>query len=612
MARLCPKCFERFDDETRRCPTHGKNTVEDLSGQLVADRYELRDLLGVGGMNSTVWVAWHAATHRHVALKLLPPTHASAAERFARGARLASNLSHPHITVVHDYGQTANGGLFLVMELLEGVPMHQALKREGAMAPERVLRIAEQVLRALDHAHRKHIVHRDLKPGNLFLLGNHGEDEDFVKVLDFGIAKAFEGDDADDTDGGALSNLSSEVTHQRQVCGTPHYMAPEQVAMGRVDARTDLYSLGVVMYRMLVARLPFEGKETHELFRMHLTEPPMLFRTARPDLEIPAAIEAVVMRALAKDPDDRFGSAAEMRAAVREVRRGLGLLSEEDSMSGPPSMPGVPSARATMNPRPPPSAEAQVAVTIDLPVPIRTRKPGLWVGLGGAALLFALGLWWALRANPDADAPDATGAGAAMAKGPVTASQAGPDPANSPRPADVAVEIDSTPAGASVRTALRPLGTTPLRVTLPRDTDTVFLELAGHAAKALPVDLKGVAAEERVKYHVVLDVTAPAPNPSTAAALPRPARPAAAAPPTPALAAPAAPVVAAPPPPASAPKRPGLIDPDDPAGPAAAPARPVAAGDGDTHELLDVAPGSDRPGRKPEAKPTRPAVELLE
>ncbi|MCK6573935.1 serine/threonine protein kinase [Myxococcota bacterium] len=608
MARLCPKCFERFDDETRRCPTHGKNTVEDLSGQIVAERYELRDLLGVGGMNSTVWVAWHAATHRHVALKLLPPTHASAAERFARGARLASNLSHPHITVVHDYGQSANGGLFLVMELLEGVPLHQALKREGAMAPERVLRLSEQVLRALDHAHRKHIVHRDLKPGNLFLLSNHGEDEDFVKVLDFGIAKAFEGDDGDDTDAGALSNLSSEVTHQRQVCGTPHYMAPEQVAMGRVDARTDLYSLGVVMYRMLMARLPFEGKETHELFRMHLTEPPMLFRTARPDLEIPAAIEAVVMRALAKDPDDRFGSAAEMRAAVREVRRGLGLLSEEDSMSGPPSMPGVPSARATMNPRPAPPPEVQAAVTIDLPVPARTRKPGLFVGLGGAALLFALGLWWALRANPDEAAPVRTGS--APASGPTSGPGPGETAANAP-PADVAVEIESTPAGANVRTALRPLGTTPLRVTLPRDTDTVFLELAGHATKALPVDLKAVAAEERVKYHVVLDITAPTPATATAAAAPRPAR--AAPPPVePAPIPPSADVVPRPSAPPVA--RPGLIDPDDPRSPAAAPARPAAAArsDDDTHELLDVTPAAQRPGPKPEARPSRPAVELLE
>jgi serine/threonine-protein kinase len=484
------------------------------------------------------------------------------------------------------------------MELLEGVPLHQALKREGAMAPERVLRIAEQVLRALDHAHRKHIVHRDLKPGNLFLLSNHGDDEDFVKVLDFGIAKAFEGDDADDTDAGALSNLSSEVTHQRQVCGTPHYMAPEQVAMGRVDARTDLYSLGVVMYRMLMARLPFEGKETHELFRMHLTEPPMLFRTARPDLEIPPAIEAVVMRALAKDPDDRFGSAAEMRAAVREVRRGLGLLSEEDSMSGPPSMPGVPSARATMNPRPAPGPEVPAVVTVDLPVPTRHAKPGLWVGLGGAAILFAGGLWWALRANPDAGPGDA----AAMTAAPAVARVTPTTPPTASPIADVAVEIESTPTGASVRTALRPLGTTPLRVTLPRDTDTVFLELAGHAGKAFPVDLKAVAPEERVKYHVVLDIAAPAtPAIVPAAALPRdrgPARPAGT-PPTPVSAA------AVP----SASPRPA---PAEPGGDAPPSARPVASPVPDADGLIEVTPTGDRPARRPDARPSRPAVELLE
>ena len=125
--------MQRFEDSVRRCPQHNKPTVEDLSGRTIADRYELKRLLGVGGMNSTVWVAWHHATHRNVALKLLPATHPAAAERFARGARLASNLSHPNITVVHDYGQTPENQLFLVMELLEGASMHDALKAHGAM-----------------------------------------------------------------------------------------------------------------------------------------------------------------------------------------------------------------------------------------------------------------------------------------------------------------------------------------------------------------------------------------------------------------------------------------------------------------------------------------------
>jgi serine/threonine protein kinase len=600
VPRICPKCFERFGDDVRRCPQHNKTTVDDLAGVIIADRYELRRLLGVGGMNSTVWMAWHAATHRNVALKLLPPTHAAAAERFARGARLASNLSHPHITIVHDYGQTPAGGLFLVMELLEGVSMHQALKREGAMAPERVLRIGEQVLRALDHAHRKHIVHRDLKPGNLFLLSDHGEENDFVKVLDFGIAKAFEGDDADDQSEDGLHNLSSEVTHQRQVCGTPHYMAPEQVAMGRVDARTDLYSLGVVMYRMLAARLPFEGKETHELFRMHLTEPPMLFRVARPDLEIPAPIEAVVMRALAKDPDDRFASANEMRAALREVRRGLGLLSDEDSLSGPPSLPGVPSARSTLTQRALPTLAPPP--TVELPVPAPSRQNRLAVGLGVGGLLFGVGLWWALRANPDAPATaPAPALSPAVVSAAITAAPT----------ADVPVEIESTPPGARVRTVLRQLGGTPLRVTLPRDTQAVYLELPGYATKELRIDLVGVRPDERVKYHVSLEALETAEPVAAGARSNAGARPqvrSAEAPDAPASAA----AATTPPTAAAAPTvgaRPNLIDADAPGSPAAAPGRTAAADDGG--ELIDVDVNQRKNERRP-APATKPPVELLE
>ena len=602
MPRICPKCFERFADEVRRCPHHGKGTVEDLAGELIADRYELRTLLGVGGMNSTVWAAWHAATHRTVALKLLPATHPSAAERFARGARLASNLSHPHITTVHDYGRTETGGLFLVMELLEGSSLHAALKREGAMSPERVLRITEQVLRALDHAHRKHIVHRDLKPGNLFLLSEHGEANDFAKVLDFGIAKAFEGDEVDDSNEDALHNLSSEVTHQRQVCGTPHYMAPEQVAMGRVDARTDLYSLGVVMYRMLAARLPFEGKETHELFRMHLTEPPARFRVARPDLEIPPAIEAVVLRALAKDPDERFASANEMRAALREVRRGLGLLSDEDSMSGPPSLPGVPSARTTQSTRLLPTP-TPAPPTVELPVPARTRRTVQVLVLSAGMGLAGGGLWWGLRAHPEASQ---------ASKGTTELAPEAPRVAEgllSARPtADVSVEIESTPAGAHVRTALRPLGETPLRVTLPRTTRNLFLDLPGHQPKELTLDLDRVAVDERVRFHATLDanaVSAPAPasrapspvarNTSRGPVVGRDSPPATAwrapesTPAAPSVRAPAAPSVGA------------LAAPES--------ARPMPSAD--TGELLEVDVTSPQP-KRPYAPATAMPVELLE
>ena len=606
--------MQRFEDSVRRCPQHNKPTVEDLSGRTIADRYELKRLLGVGGMNSTVWVAWHHATHRNVALKLLPATHPAAAERFARGARLASNLSHPNITVVHDYGQTPENQLFLVMELLEGASMHDALKAHGAMPPDRALRIGEQVLRALEHAHRKHIVHRDLKPGNLFLGGgHHGDDQDFVKVLDFGIAKAFEYGDGDDGDGdgdGGLGGLSSEVTHQRQVCGTPHYMAPEQISMGRVDARTDLYSLGVVMYRMLTARLPFEGKETHDLFRMHLTEPPQLFRVSRPDLDIPAPIEAVVMRSLAKEPDDRFASAGEMRAALREVRRGLGLFSDEDSINSSASLPPSISGVRPVQPRPaaapsPASTQtaAQRAPTLDVMPPSKQhhRRTLLVGGLGAAVALFGVGLVWALRANPDAPSgAPAPGSATVISTFISAAPSSAAATANAPAPAndDITVLVESTPSEATVRTATRPLGLTPLRIALPRDTAALYLDKAGFRSQEVPLALASAphGAVEPLKYTVTLEALPGAP--AAHASLPAPgghggtthaAQPASAA------AAPAG--------------HPGvqLLD-DDGTTPAATPAQP-AGGDPGSVDLIDVS----RPSSKPAAKPSAGTkVDLIE
>ncbi|MCA9544154.1 MAG: serine/threonine protein kinase, partial [Myxococcales bacterium] len=249
-ALLCPRCRTRFEPTLELCPHDGKALVPDLTGTELGGRYTLNELLGVGGMDSSVWLAMQAPVERPVAVKLLPPTTQQAAERFARGARIASKLNHPHITVVHDYGRTEDGHLFLVMELLEGHTLQSIVKR-GPLPFERVLHITDQILKALDHAHRRHVVHRDIKPGNLFLT-QRNDDPDFVKVLDFGIARFV--DDPDSSFDG--QDPQDEITTARQICGTPQYMAPEQVTGGPVDQRSDLYALGVVVYRMLTGRLP--------------------------------------------------------------------------------------------------------------------------------------------------------------------------------------------------------------------------------------------------------------------------------------------------------------------------------------------------------------------
>ena len=499
MARLCPGCLQRFDDTVLRCPVHDKATVEDQAARTMAGRYVLQHLLGVGGMNSTVWAAWHEATHRTVALKLLPATYAAAAERFQRGARLASKLNHPNVTIVHDHGQEPTGELFLVMELLEGETLHQHLKREGPLPVERALGITVQVLRALDHAHRRNVVHRDLKPGNLFLVESpdHEGVGEVVKVLDFGIAKAFEDDASTDL-------LSSEVTHQRQLCGTPHYMAPEQITLGRVDARTDLYAMGVVLYRMLMGRLPFEAREAAQLFRAHLGEAPPSFHEVNPNVEVPTAVEALVMRALSKAPEDRFQTAAEMRVALRSVARGVGFAPDDEALaSGPASQPeGAPEIAAAG-----PVVASGTPVAPGATAPVSRRRKAVLAG-AAASILFVAGLIWATSSPV---APEAASALVVEAGDTAPPRAPGSSPSRFDAPlaqGTVEIELESSPAHVSVRTALRYLGETPLRLHLAKDTDRLFLEAPGYTTRELPLDLRAIPKGERPRFRVELQPAA--------------------------------------------------------------------------------------------------------
>ncbi len=318
MNWICSECSASFSRPRARCPTDGHRVIEDLRGQRIGGRYDVRDLIGVGGMDSSVWKAWQSGTERVVAVKVLPPATEAAAKRFARGAKIAANLGHPNNATIHDYGRTEDGKLFLVMEFLDGQLLQDALGYEG-MPVEDTLHITDQLLQCLEHAHRDGAVHRDLKPDNIFLISRN-DDARFVKILDFGIAKyAEEGSEERESDA-----LDSDVTEQRQVCGTPQYMAPEQVVGAPVDARTDLYSLGVVMYRMLAGQLPFDGKTRYELYQKHLQSAPPRFKEVRPDLDIPERLELIVMKALSKRAERRFQNAREMREALYTVWDQLG------------------------------------------------------------------------------------------------------------------------------------------------------------------------------------------------------------------------------------------------------------------------------------------------
>jgi tRNA A-37 threonylcarbamoyl transferase component Bud32/tetratricopeptide (TPR) repeat protein len=276
------------------------------TGQLF-DRYRIEAVLGEGGMGA-VYRAEHILMKKVVALKLL---HAEmgqvedAGRRFEREAQSASRLNHQHIVSVTDFGLNQGGELFLVMEFVAGQSMADAID-QGRLSVARACHLAGQILSALEHAHEQKVVHRDLKPANVMLVQNPdprlGE---VAKILDFGIAKITENAEGE-----------QPLTKGVMIFGTPSYMSPEQATGQDVDARSDLYSCGVMLYEMLAGRKPFDSDDVVKLMAMQVTAaPPPLSRVA-PDAQIPEAIEAVVMRALEKNRERRFASAREFREAL--------------------------------------------------------------------------------------------------------------------------------------------------------------------------------------------------------------------------------------------------------------------------------------------------------
>lgn len=270
---------------------------------MVAGRFKLLSKLGDGGMGE-VYRAEQLPMGRHVALKILRHAlsdDARQVERFKREAQAASSLTHPNTIIVHDFGQDTDGTLFLAMEYLAGEPLSGLMAREGPLAGERAARILAQVSGSLEEAHRRGMVHRDLKPENIFLIERAGT-PDYVKVLDFGIAKVTE------SGGQKLST----ITQAGAIFGTPQYMAPEQIRGEGIDARADIYALGVVLYEMISGHLPFAAGSVVEMLTKHLTASPApINRKASVPDPVVARLEAVALRALSKNPESRQQSARE-------------------------------------------------------------------------------------------------------------------------------------------------------------------------------------------------------------------------------------------------------------------------------------------------------------
>jgi serine/threonine protein kinase len=399
----CSACNRSFPSETKICPNDGARLIrlaaerDDLIGRVLDERYEIRAPLGKGGMG-TVYRGWQLSVDREVAIKVIHPklsNDRSAVKRFLREARLASRLSQPNIVNVYDFGQSG-GVLYLVMELLRGHTLASELGQSRRINPKRTITIASQLCDALEAAHAQGIVHRDLKPSNIVILDDP-PGRDLIKVLDFGLAKSL------------VQDSGSVVTNTDALLGTPLYMAPEQIEGRESDQRSDLYSLGCMLYEMLSGKPPFVDSAVSAVLARHMSDRPHELPS-----HVPPRLRALIGQLLAKTPETRLQSAGEVRRVLDEVRESAPVVSGETPVATtipdiPDTIPDVSPALAethAMTPTPVgmvvSRARAGSTVTVSPP---RSRRIALVALL--AAIPLGIGTFCAVRSQRSRDSEPA-------------------------------------------------------------------------------------------------------------------------------------------------------------------------------------------------------------
>lgn len=423
-----------------------EETSDDLVGQTIG-RYRITRLIGAGGMGR-VYEAVVSSLGKSVAVKILSQDLAKnreASQRFEREARAASRVESPHIVDVFDTGTTDDGRPYLVMELLRGASMATTLERQGAFAPDEAVRLASQLLRGLERAHAAGVVHRDLKPDNVFLEDHH-PDPAVAKILDFGVSK--------------LTSDTGEITLTREggVVGTPSYMSPEQ-AQGEkdIDGRTDLWSVGTILYQCIANKLPFPGSTYEQIIVRICSSQPVSLATLAPSC--PPSLVAVVERCMERDRERRFQSASEVLEALGQASSVATPTSNPSELA--PSGPRVPRARD--------SETIGSSSTIEAPEPQAPPKRDVR-SLAIAAVLATLGLgggWWALSSSaraPSSGAPTGAPTEASISTSPtpratsettvITPSSAAA--ASPPPPTASVVDSVSGPDGTSASPITKP------------------------------------------------------------------------------------------------------------------------------------------------------------
>ncbi len=455
-----------------------ESALDPLLGRVISDKFKILGFVARGGMGK-VYRAEQTPLGRICAVKVLHPNYSGEHDpefhkRFFLEASMTSKLRHPNTVTIFDYGSTEDGTYYMAMEYLEGYTLHRAIRLVGHMPEERTAHIARQICRSLREAHSLGVVHRDLKPANVYLL-EHGDEPDFVKVLDFGLVKD-------------VSSGSEELTKAGLFMGSPKYMAPEQINGAPIDSRTDIYALGVIMYEMVTGKVPFDRPKTIDILMAHANEEIPPIRQMNPATRISPGLEEVIMRSVAKNPNDRYRSMDEVLAALKRLG---GAMVAEPSMtidrhsvtgSGPTASRiilgtgaamAVPWAQQVVAPLAPDAPVApDVLAAAQAPAPTPTGKSYRFAAavFGALAVLASLAYARLLAIPARAAASAVAGTGVVVAHQPV--------PANDPSAAA------ETSASAPIST---PAVAEPRRSAAEIDARSLSTAAATSATSAMPV-----------------------------------------------------------------------------------------------------------------------------